>query len=177
MDEEDNMLVLLENSQDEFWNRFYQERGDLRLFAMNQMDHLLNAELRNQFLDRLNLANWNRRMDPGFEETLLEAEEKQAQAQKRHAEWVKRQKEAEKIARDAEKAIREARKKAEKAEAQKRHAEWVKRQNEKFEAEKIARAAEKAIREARNKAEKARKKANTDLNKANRIRLSSLGLH
>ncbi|KAL0825379.1 hypothetical protein Bca101_049056 [Brassica carinata] len=39
-----------------FWSRF----------SINQID-LFNAEFINQFVDRLNRANWNRRIDRGYE--------------------------------------------------------------------------------------------------------------
>ncbi|CDY28581.1 hypothetical protein HID58_047052 [Brassica napus] len=55
-----------ENGEEEFWSRFYWEREDLRVFSINQID-LYNTEFINQFVDRLNRANWNRRIDRGYE--------------------------------------------------------------------------------------------------------------
>ncbi|WZZ33021.1 hypothetical protein YC2023_016422 [Brassica napus] len=54
------------NGEEEFWSRFYWEREDLRVFSINQID-LYNTEFINQFVDRLNRANWNRRIDRGYE--------------------------------------------------------------------------------------------------------------
>uniref|UniRef100_A0A0D3APE4 Uncharacterized protein n=1 Tax=Brassica oleracea var. oleracea TaxID=109376 RepID=A0A0D3APE4_BRAOL len=133
-----------------FWSRF----------SINQID-LFNAEFINQFVDRLNRANWNRRIDRGYEIARLRMSRlvrNFASTQIAGSIFELDKREASRIMSklcgrlssspdlvfpptpplEAEIEAEEK-----KTETQKRRAEWILKENEKFEAEKIVRAAEK----------------------------------